>query len=223
MKILFHICLLVLPWCIRRRILCWAFGYKIDPTAKIGLSIVMPRRLEMGPHCYIGHLTFCKWEVDSLVMKESCTIGSSVMITGISTANKAHFQHVPDRRCEMVLEKCVGIPSRKFFDCNGGIYIGAYTTVAGQWSQFLTHGIDIYNSRQDARPINIGKYCFIGSGCIILPGAKLPDYCVLGAGSVLNKELTESWCVYAGAPATMKKQLDPVSVPWMHRDSQAIA
>lgn len=222
MRMFAHLLLMFFPWWIRRRFLCLLFKYKIHPSARIGFSLVMPTRLEMGPHCHIGHLTFCKGSVDALIMNESCTIGSSVVITGISASNEVHFLHVRNRRCELVLEKGVGIPSRKYFDCNGGIYIGEYTTVAGQWTQFLTHSIDIYNSRQDAKPIHIGKYCFIGTGCIILPGSRLPDYCVLGAGSVLNKHYTDGSYLYVGVPALPKKRLDSKSIPWMQRTTQAI-
>lgn len=222
MKIAIHIILLVFPWFIRRRLLCCLFGYKIHPEARIGFSLIMPAVLEMGKNCSIGHFTICRTSVDRIAMADNSRMGSFHLITGISTMNIRHFRHVKDRKCELVIETGVGIPSRKFFDCNGGIYIGAFSTIAGQWTQFLTHSIDIYNSRQDAKPIRIGKYCFIGTGCILLPGAELPDYSVLGAGSVLNKKYTESGCVYAGTPAVVKKRIDPNKVPWMQRKTLAV-
>jgi acetyltransferase-like isoleucine patch superfamily enzyme len=202
--------------------MCRIIGYKIHPAAKIGISLIMPATLEMGENCSIGHFTICRSSVDRIAMADDSRMGSFHLITGISTKDKRHFQHVKDRKCELVMETGVGIPSRKFLDCNGGIYIGAFSTIAGQWTQFLTHSIDIYNSRQDAKPIRIGKYCFIGTGCILLPGAELPDYSVLGAGSVLNKKYTESGCVYAGAPAVVKKRIDPNMVPWMQRKTLAV-
>jgi acetyltransferase-like isoleucine patch superfamily enzyme len=155
-------------------------------------------------------------------MAENSGMGSFHLITGISTSNKNHYRHIQDRKCEMVLGRCVGIPSRKFFDCNGGIYIGDYTTVAGQWTQFLTHSIDIYNARQNAKPIIVGKYCFIGTGCILMPGSTLPNYSVLGAGAVLNKAMTEEGMIYAGVPAIPKKKIDPSKVPWMQRKTLSV-
>jgi acetyltransferase-like isoleucine patch superfamily enzyme len=221
MKIFLQLLLMALPWCIRRRLMCFLWGYKIHKTARIGFSLIMPIYLEMGAGCKIGHFTVCR-RIDRLMMSDGSGMGSFHLITGISTENKRHFQHVKDRKCEMVLGKCVGIPSRKFFDCNGGIYIGDYTTIAGQWTQILTHSIDIYNARQDARPIKIGKYCFIGTGCILLPGSALPDYSVLGAGAVLNKEMTESGMVYAGVPAVPRKKIRLESVPWMNRQTLGV-
>ena len=222
MKLFINIILLFLPWPVRRYLLSFFFHYAIHPSARIGFSLIMPNKLEMGRNCRIGHLTFCKSTVDRLSMVEDCFIGSSILITGFSSTDKTHFSHVLDRKCEMVLDRGVGIPSRKFFDCNGGIYIGEFTTIAGQWTQFLTHSLDVYNSRQDAKPIRIGKYCFVGTGCILLPGAELPDYCILGAGSVLNKRQNQSDCLYAGVPAVPKRNLNHVEIPWMRRTSQAI-
>ena len=201
--------------------MCRLWGYKIHKTAHIGFSLIMPISLEMGAMCKIGNFTVCR-RIDRLIMSDGSGMGSFHLITGIPTENKRHFQHVENRKCEMVLGKCVGIPSRKFFDCNGGIYIDDYTTVAGQWTQFLTHSIDIYNARQDAKPIHIGKYCFVGTGCILLPGASLPDYSVLGAGAVLNKEMSESGMVYAGVPAEPKKKINPEEIPWMQRETLGV-
>jgi acetyltransferase-like isoleucine patch superfamily enzyme len=221
MKLFLHLFLMFFPWWLRRRLLCWLFKYKIDKTARIKFSIIMPKQLEMGPRTKIGSFCLCK-NIDRLVMKEDSGMGSFHLITGIPTSNKIHYQHIKDRKCEMVLGKCVGIPSRKFFDCNGGIYIGDYTTVAGQWTQFLTHSLDIYNSRQNAKPIIIGKYCFIGTGCILMPGSSLPNHSVLGAGAVLNKTMTEEWMIYAGVPAIPKKKIDPSNVPWMQRLTRSV-
>jgi acetyltransferase-like isoleucine patch superfamily enzyme len=221
MKVVLQILMMIFPWVIRRRMLCLVFGYRINPTARIGLSLIMPKQLDMGAKCKIGHFCVCRG-IDRLSMGDGSGMGSFHLITGVSSLNKNHFNHIENRKCEMIIGKCVGIPSRKFFDCNGGIYIGDYTTVAGQWTQFLTHAIDIYESRQDAKPIRIGKYCFIGTGCILLPGASLPDYCVLGAGAVLNKQMSESGAIYAGVPAELKKRINPKNVPWMNRDTLGV-
>ena len=86
--------------------------------------------------------------------------------------------------------------------------MGAFATEAGFRSQLLSHSIDLEKNRQNASPISIGERCFVGTGCIVLAGAKLPAYSVLGAGAVLNKAFTESHMLYAGQPAKPLKQLD---------------
>jgi acetyltransferase-like isoleucine patch superfamily enzyme len=97
---------------------------------------------------------------------------------------------------------------RHIIDCNERVVIGRFSTIAGYRSQILTHSIDIYNCRQHAEPIKIGDFCFIGTGCILLGGAVLPSYCVLGAGSVLTSRFTSENALYAGTPAVHKKTFD---------------
>lgn len=73
-------------------------------------------------------------------------------ITGYSVLNKSVFQSVANRRCELILEESAGITSRHYIDCNGGVYIGAFTTVAGIKSQILTHSINIYKIDKKPTP-----------------------------------------------------------------------
>mgnify|MGYP000131553782 FL=1 len=103
--------------------------------------------------------------------------------------------------------KNTSITSRHYFDCNGGIYIGDYCTIAGFETAFMTHSIDLKNNRQDTSPIRIGNYAFVGARCTILKGAILPDYSVLGACSLLNKQYNTPG-LYAGNPAKYIKSLE---------------
>ncbi|MFX1504401.1 MAG: acyltransferase, partial [Promethearchaeota archaeon] len=48
--------------------------------------------------------------------------------------------------------------------------------------------------------IILGEDCWIGSNCSILGGTKLGKGCVVGAGSVINKEFPP-YSVIAGTPA----------------------
>lgn len=223
MCVLLQLVLLPLPWQIRRFLLCRLFHYKIDKSAKIGMSIIMARELVMGPHSRIQHGVICK-AIDRLMLGEDSGIANFTFITGFGSERECfgHFAHVKDRRCELILGRSAGITSRHFVDCNGGVYIDDFATVAGIRSQILTHSIDVYSNRQDAQPVHIGRYCFVGTGCIILPGSILPDYCVLAAGSVLTKAQRETSSLYAGVPAILKKNLDVKNVPYFWRNKHVV-
>lgn len=54
----------------------------------------------------------------------------------------------------------------------------------------------------------IGDNVWICSGAIILPGVSISDHVVVGAGSVVTKDITEPWCVVAGNPAKIIKIVD---------------
>lgn len=57
-----------------------------------------------------------------------------------------------------------------------------------------------------AEPVTIGNSVWIGGGVTIVPGVKIGDRVVIGAGSVVTKDV-ESDCVVAGNPARVIKKL----------------
>lgn len=70
---------------------------------------------------------------------------------------------------------------------------------------FLTHDNSISKVDRSMTDlfgkITIGNNCFIGSNVLILPGIKIEDNIIVGAGSIICKSLTEKNSVYAGNPA----------------------
>jgi acetyltransferase-like isoleucine patch superfamily enzyme len=82
-------------------------------------------------------------------------------------------------------------------------------------TKFITHdgGIEVLRNL-DLLPdadyfgeINIGNNVFIGNHCIILPGVKIGDNVVIGAGSVVTKSIPSN-SVCAGVPAKVLKSID---------------
>ena len=57
-----------------------------------------------------------------------------------------------------------------------------------------------------AKAISIGKHVWIGGGAIILPGITVGDEAVIGAGSVVTKDVRAKTLV-AGNPARIIKEL----------------
>jgi acetyltransferase-like isoleucine patch superfamily enzyme len=220
LKVFLQVVLFLFPWKLRRPLLNFCFHYNINKNARIGLSIILAKQLVMEKKSRIHNFTVCKG-IDRLVLKEDSGIASWNLITGFSQDAEI-FEHVAGRQCELVLNEHSGITMRHYIDCNGGIYIGAYTTIAGTGSQILTHSIDIYANRQDAKPVYIGRYCFIGTKCILLPGSKLPDYSVLAAGSVLNKPYQDECFLYAGVPARATKKLQKENVKYFYREKHYV-
>jgi len=58
-----------------------------------------------------------------------------------------------------------------------------------------------------AKPIKIGKNCFIGCNSIILKGTELADGCIVGAGAVVSGKF-EANSVITGNPAKVIKKLE---------------
>lgn len=74
-----------------------------------------------------------------------------------------------------------------------GIHIGNYTMIAG--TTILTHDY----CRSLKADVYIGDDCFI-SGGFILPGVRIGNNCIVGAGSVVTKDVPDN-CMVAGNPA----------------------
>ena len=76
-----------------------------------------------------------------------------------------------------------------------------------------TDGHDICNMNGEKintdMPVNIGDDVWIGARAAILKGAKIPDGCIVGYGSLVTKAFTDEHSVIAGTPA--KKIKDNVT------------
>lgn len=221
MKSLFQIILWIFPWPIRRLMLQYCFGFKFSQGARIGFSIILANEVRIGKCSAIRNFTYIK-NIDRVVLGDYAYILNLNWITGIGTKDKRHFQHVANRKCELILGDHSSVTSRHFIDCTGGVEIGAFTTVGGAQSQVLSHFLDPYECRQTCKRVEVGRYCFIGTKALLLPGSGLPDYSILGGGSVLTKKQTISHTLYAGNPAVPKKDLANVSVGYFDRERGAV-
>lgn len=190
----------VLPWPLKRWLLQVLLGYKIAPSARIGLSLMRSEMLELGDNARIGHFNY--FAAIALVrLAEGAKIGNFNWISGIGRGGKVHFGDEPDRRPELVLGAHAAVTGRHFIDCCNAVHVEEFATVAGSGSQILTHGIDFISNRQRSAPVTIGAYSFVGTASVVIKGAVLPAFSILGANSTLHKAFTEKYRVYSGVPA----------------------
>jgi acetyltransferase-like isoleucine patch superfamily enzyme len=194
----------LLPQPLKRHALRRLYGWKIDASARIGLSLFQDvRDVALGPGSSIGHFSVFR-QLRSLELGPSAAIGQWNWITAAETlvdraAGGGHLRLGPHSV----------ITSRHYVDCSGGVEVGAYTTVAGVRSTILTHEIDVTESRQVTAPVRIGAYCFVGSDVRITAGSVIPERCVVAMGAVVAGELQEPGMVYGGVPARALKQAGP--------------
>ena len=210
-----------LPWTLRRWVLGRLCGYDIHPTARIGLSWVFPGRLKMEAYSRIGHLTVCK-NLGLIHLGEHSSVGNLDWITGFPPGPSPHFAHQPERRPELIVGAHSAITHRHLIDCTATVTIGPFTTFAGFQSQILTHSIDLAASRQSSQPVTVGAYCFVGTNCVLLGGAALPDYSVLGAKSLLNKAFADTHTLYGGVPARALQPIPAAETAYFHRQEGSV-
>ncbi len=49
--------------------------------------------------------------------------------------------------------------------------------------------------------IVVGNDCWLGANVVLLKGVHIPDGCIVAAGAVVSKSLTEPYTIYGGIPA----------------------
>lgn len=212
MKKAIYIFSLLMPWELRRRILCSLLHFEIHSTCRIGISWVLPQHLLMEPFARIGHFSVCKG-LETMHLAQHATIGNGNWITGyprghpMTFAEPSHFAHQPERRPELLVGEHGAITNRHIIDCTTSVHIGKFATIAGFGSQILTHSISLEEGRQTSAPVTIGEYCFVGTNVVVLSGSTLPAYSVLGAKALLNKSYSETYHLYGGVPARPLREL----------------
>ena len=112
----------------------------------------------------------------------------------------------------------------KYISIGAGCYFNAGTTFIDDWKieigsnclfgpnvTLCTTGHPISpNHRMDGMysfPIKIGNTCWIGANVIVLPGITIGDHPVIGAGSVVTKDIPAN-VVAAGNPCRVLRQID---------------
>lgn len=216
---LIQLLLMPLPWPLRRRLLRAFLPFDLHPSSRIGWSIIAPReRLVMHAASHIGHLTLGRG-MDSIILGPGARIGNLNWLYGIA-AGDACLAHEPSRQPALIMGPDAVITRRHMVDCSNLVSLHDGAAVVGYRTQIITHGLSTSKAlRQYTEPITIGRYAMVGTGCILLGGSRLPDYSVLGAGSMLRNAFSETHGLYSGVPAVRASSI-PADSPFFARTDQ---
>lgn len=92
--------------------------------------------------------------------------------------------------------------------CRGGIEIEDDVMIAANVS-LISNNHDLYDRQVlTCKPVRVCKGAWIGAGAQIMPGVRVGKYAVVGAGSVVTKDVPD-FHVVVGSPARTIKELDP--------------
>lgn len=143
-----------------------------DVVVEAGVRIFHPESISLGDRVYVGHEAILKG-----YFRGSMEIGDDTWI---------------GQRC--------------FFHSAGGIRIGREVGI-GPEVKILTSQHDVGSERVPAirfplrfEPVEIGDGVDIGMGAIFLPGVRVGEGAVIGAGSVVTHDVPP-YEVWAGVPA----------------------
>ena len=100
------------------------------------------------------------------------------------------------------------------------IYVGDYTMMAPNVILATASHPVLPALREQAYqynlPIHIGKNCWLGAGVIVLPGVSIGDNSVIGAGSVVNKDIPAN-VVAAGVPCRVIREINEQDKLFYHK------
>ena len=121
--------------------------------------------------------------------------GLHIFVTSIKLFGLRNFYH-------MNISLSARISHRAYLDKTNprGIFIDDESFIA-YGAMILTHDY----CRSLYKKTSIGKQCFIGARAIILPGVSIGDHVIVGAGSVVTKDVPPN-CIVAGNPAKIIKE-----------------
>jgi acetyltransferase-like isoleucine patch superfamily enzyme len=126
-------------------------------------------------------------------------------ILGINSCTPwmVHFTSRVTGRVEIgkQVEKSFAVSGSCYIQGYNGIYIGD-NTIFGPSVKIISSNHDPKDLSRNIKtsPIIIGKNCWIGTNAVILPGVKLGDNVIVGAGSVVTKSFPANSTI-VGVPA----------------------
>ncbi len=139
-------------------------------------------------------------------------IGSYVRLSGKSSINFGNRAHAMP---EFVVGDHTFIGHNCSFAIAESISIGSHCLLAGgaRLADFDGHSLDYDERRRnvpvsaaDIKPIVIGSDVWIGAGVCVLKGVRIGDRSIIGAGSVVSKDIPAD-VVAAGNPARVVRRL----------------
>lgn len=106
------------------------------------------------------------------------------------------------------IETSPGMMPGCYIQGKGKVIIGDYTQIAANVGIISSNHMLNDSRKHIISEVEIGKYCWLGMGSIILPGVKLGDFTVVAAGAIVTKSFSEGYCVIGGNPAKVLKKID---------------
>lgn len=101
------------------------------------------------------------------------------------------------------------------------IYVGDYTMI-GPNVTIATAGHPILPELREKNyqyniPVHIGKNCWLGAGVVVLPGVTIGDNTVIGAGSIVTKDIPAN-VVAVGNPCRVLREINEHDKEYYYKD-----
>lgn len=100
-----------------------------------------------------------------------------------------------------------------YIQAMGPILLGDYTQIGPNVSIISSNHLAEDLREHNIGRVEIGEYCWLGAGSVILPNVTLGPFTIVGSNSVVTKSFREGYAVLAGNPARKIRDLNPNTCP----------
>ena len=148
---------------------------------------------------------------------KGCIIWYNCRVEGVRTYNQMVYEPL------IVLEDGVKIQQNCHITCAKSIVIGQNTCISANVTitdinhQYQNINEAVEKQNLEVKSVAIGADCKVYNGAVILPGVTIGKHCVIGANSVVVRNIPD-YCVAVGAPAKIIKRYDFESKTWKKTD-----
>jgi acetyltransferase-like isoleucine patch superfamily enzyme len=157
-------------------------------------------KLSIGNNCHFDEYVILRAKSD---LDIGINIGDNVTI-------KANA-YISSNGGQIIIRDNAGIGHHVWIGGKGKIIIGNYAIIGG-YSYIISSNhnytdrkMPYSESREMPTIVTIGNNVWVGAHCIFLPEVSIGENSVVGAGSVVTRNIPKN-CLAFGTPATVKKQ-----------------
>jgi acetyltransferase-like isoleucine patch superfamily enzyme len=191
-------------------------------------NVILEKPASIDESVVLGYLSGRKIPSNTLYIGQGASVRSGTIIyAGTTIGNELNTGHNVVIREENVIGDQVSIWSNSVVDygcrignkvkIHTGVYLAQFTVVEDE--AFLAPGVVIANDphplceicASEQAPV-ILRGARIGVNATILPGVVIGEFALIGAGSVVTKDVPPKAVIY-GNPATMMKSVDDLICP----------
>jgi len=175
----------------------------------IGFGDIRARRFG-----YFGRGACISWPTGYVFGEKWICIGDSTLVASHVTLSAGMIpdQEMLTNPVVQIGERCLigrgsAIVGHLCIDIGNDVFTGmnVYITDQNHGYEDLDTPIGYQTPKED--PVSIGEGSWIGSGAVILPGARIGRHVVVGANSVVRGEIPD-YSVVVGSPARIVRQHD---------------
>ena len=159
-----------------------------------------------------GEKSIICWPPTTILNAQHIAIGESTMIgphvalsAGMVEGQEALHSPVVTIGDRCLIGRGSGIVGHFRIEIGDDVWTGHHVYITDQNHGYENIDVPISVQSQPERSVRIGNRSWIGHGSVILPGVSIGTHVVVGANSVVTKDIPD-YCVAVGSPARVIRQ-----------------